>query len=64
MKRKPFITEVDFENNVAFDDGGHIYPIENYIDCDGNPCLPEEATSVEVRIGDLNYATVRINGDD
>lgn len=64
MRKTINIIEVDIENNVAFDDEGHILPIEDYIDEDENPCLPEEAVAAYVRISSTRFKRVDFLGEE
>lgn len=59
-KRKLHVVDIDFMSHVVFTDMGCILEIENYVDSNEMPCLPEEATHAYVRTGTTSFAKIKL----
>lgn len=59
-----YFTGIDIDSHVAFTDQGDILAIEDYLDDEDNPCLPEEAKVVNIRTGSNSFQRLEIVTED
>lgn len=57
----PKFIRLDTIENVAFSECGGIFPVEDYLDEEESPCLPEEAYFVSIMLTPSTFKVVRIS---
>lgn len=52
--------EVNLKTHVAITEDGGVFEIDSYSNHEDEPCLPEDALYVHVRVGSTRFVTVQI----